>query len=742
MVRAARPALTGRSPWRLPAWPDTTSASMAAAPIAASASPTRTSRPWPRPRRAAPTCRSRTAIPATTRSSRARATCFAAAGIDHAETAQHLCLLRHGRRAARSSRARRVRGPRLAVRRRPVFDDIDIAHAGALGGEDGAVIIAGTGSAALAMVEGERHQCGGWGFLHRRPDVGRDPRPRADPLRRRSDRRAGDGLAADRGGDRLARRQQRRGHGLVLRQRTSCASSTSTAAMARTIRARRAARALLGRTRPGRVRPARHARLLFEYYEKGDPVARELMDLADELHRQLRELVQGARRDQDGRGRRLRRPPVPAAAGALRRLRRRRGKASRSMAPSFSPGSIFRPHELPRQETRHRVQPHHSGPAVRLRGLRRDRRPDQAEADPGALPSLQGRPVRRAARASSACRARSSSDADFQKLGARRRSTEFVEKEYQDKTIIDRFVSIFSYVPHDVSDEASWGDLRSRCATTPRSSAPSISPSRPTSSGRPASTSSKQKYYRRDARVVIEKPLGHDLASSSRRSTTRSAKIFKEDQVYRIDHYLGKETVQNLLALRFANILFEPIWNSAHIDHVQITVAESVGAGTRGYYDESGALRDMIQNHMLQLALPRGDGAAGVRRRQRAARREAQGAALAEADRRRRRGQGHRARPVPRRARPRRASVKSYQDELPDDEEGLAHRDLRRAQGRDRELALGRRAVLPPHRQAPGDPRHARSSSSSATSRTRSSTTPKARRRPTGWSSACSPTRA
>jgi glucose-6-phosphate 1-dehydrogenase len=79
------------------------------------------------------------------------------------------------------------------------------------------------------------------------------------------------------------------------------------------------------------------------------------------------------------------------------------------------------------------------------------------------------------------------------------------------------------------------------------------------------------------------------------------AKIFKEDQVYRIDHYLGKETVQNLLALRFANTLFEPIWNSAHIDHVQLTVAESVGAGTRGYYDESGALRDMIQNHMLQL---------------------------------------------------------------------------------------------------------------------------------------------
>src|SRR5690606_12388138 len=94
--------------------------------------------------------------------------------------------------------------------------------------------------------------------------------------------------------------------------------------------------------------------------------------------------------------------------------------------------------------------------------------------------------------------------------------------------------------------------------------------------------------------------FGHDLASSMEINDA-VAKIFKEDQVYRIDHYLGKETVQNLLALRFANILFEPIWNSAHIDHVQITVSESVGAGTRGYYDESGALRDMVQNHIIQL---------------------------------------------------------------------------------------------------------------------------------------------
>ena len=78
--------------------------------------------------------------------------------------------------------------------------------------------------------------------------------------------------------------------------------------------------------------------------------------------------------------------------------------------------------------------------------------------------------------------------------------------------------------------------------------------------------------------------------------------VFEEHQIYRIDHYLGKETVQNLLALRFANIFFEPLWHRNFIDHVQITVAETVGASGRwSYYDEAGALRDMVQNHLLQL---------------------------------------------------------------------------------------------------------------------------------------------
>jgi glucose-6-phosphate 1-dehydrogenase len=102
-------------------------------------------------------------------------------------------------------------------------------------------------------------------------------------------------------------------------------------------------------------------------------------------------------------------------------------------------------------------------------------------------------------------------------------------------------------------------------------------------------------------RIVLEKPLGHDLASSQEINLAL-AQVVNERQIYRIDHYLGKETVQNLMALRFANSLFEPLWNRTHIDHVQITVAETVGVGSRwGYYDKAGALRDMVQNHLLQL---------------------------------------------------------------------------------------------------------------------------------------------
>ena len=102
-------------------------------------------------------------------------------------------------------------------------------------------------------------------------------------------------------------------------------------------------------------------------------------------------------------------------------------------------------------------------------------------------------------------------------------------------------------------------------------------------------------------RVVLEKPIGHNL-ESSKAIHAAVGEVFSEDQIYRIDHYLGKETVQNLMAIRFANTLFEPLWSRHAIDHVQITVAESVGVeGRWSYYDGAGALRDMVQNHLLQL---------------------------------------------------------------------------------------------------------------------------------------------
>jgi glucose-6-phosphate 1-dehydrogenase len=103
------------------------------------------------------------------------------------------------------------------------------------------------------------------------------------------------------------------------------------------------------------------------------------------------------------------------------------------------------------------------------------------------------------------------------------------------------------------------------------------------------------------ARIIVEKPIGRDL-DSARAINDAIAEVFDERQIYRIDHYLGKETVQNILVMRFANSIFEPLFNQRHVDHVQITVAEEEGVGTRaGYYEQAGALRDMIQNHLLQL---------------------------------------------------------------------------------------------------------------------------------------------
>lgn len=190
-------------------------------------------------------------------------------------------------------------------------------------------------------------------------------------------------------------------------------------------------------------------------------------------------------------------------------------------------------------------------------------------------------------------------DAKMQET-ARASVLEFVDPSLQEPELIERFVKVFSYVTNDVTNRDGWADLCSKLRddeSIVRAFYLAVAPDifEPI-----CAFISETGCWRPSARVVLEKPLGHDLASSQEINDS-VAKVFREDQVYRIDHYLGKETVQNLLALRFANTLFEPIWNATHIDHVQITVAETVGAGTRGYYDESGALRDMIQNHILQL---------------------------------------------------------------------------------------------------------------------------------------------
>ena len=161
------------------------------------------------------------------------------------------------------------------------------------------------------------------------------------------------------------------------------------------------------------------------------------------------------------------------------------------------------------------------------------------------------------------------------------------------------FLNRLSYVPVDATTPEGYDDLAREVGEYTGlaiflSTAPSLF--EPTIAGL-----ERAGLTRGNVRIGLEKPLGTDL-ESSREINDAVARAFPESRIFRIDHYLGKETVQNLLALRFANILLEPVWNSNYVDHVQITVAETVGLESRvGYYDDSGALRDMVQNHMLQL---------------------------------------------------------------------------------------------------------------------------------------------
>ncbi|PRX08710.1 UNVERIFIED_ORG: glucose-6-phosphate 1-dehydrogenase [Martelella mediterranea] len=189
---------------------------------------------------------------------------------------------------------------------------------------------------------------------------------------------------------------------------------------------------------------------------------------------------------------------------------------------------------------------------------------------------------------------------DFRKRAQQALKEHLKDGEY-DNDQVAKFLARIEYVPVDATTNKGWDALKKmleegkdRVRAFYMAVAPSIF-------GPICDGIRDHKLITKQTRIVVEKPLGRDLESALELNNT-IGKVFREEQVFRIDHYLGKETVQNLMALRFANALYEPLWNANHIDHVQITVAEEVGLeGRAGYYDKSGALRDMVQNHILNV---------------------------------------------------------------------------------------------------------------------------------------------
>jgi glucose-6-phosphate 1-dehydrogenase len=166
---------------------------------------------------------------------------------------------------------------------------------------------------------------------------------------------------------------------------------------------------------------------------------------------------------------------------------------------------------------------------------------------------------------------------------------------------IDQFLRLVHFRRLDVGDTRTWTDLAELLGDRDRAVRVFYLAIQPALFSAACEQLKSAGLTCRRCRVVVEKPIGQDLATAQKINEVLAA-TFNEPQTFRIDHYLGKETVQNLIALRFGNALFEPLWNAAHVDHVQITVAEQAGVGDRhGYYDTAGAMRDMVQNHLLQL---------------------------------------------------------------------------------------------------------------------------------------------
>ena len=176
-----------------------------------------------------------------------------------------------------------------------------------------------------------------------------------------------------------------------------------------------------------------------------------------------------------------------------------------------------------------------------------------------------------------------------------------VGKNKADRASWERFLARLDHIALDASADTGWDHLKRRLDEVPGQVRVFYLATAPALYGPTCARLGKAGLATPEARVVVEKPIGHDLASA-RQINDEIGKVFAEGQTYRIDHYLGKETVQNLIALRFANSLFEPLWSNTWVDHVQITAAETVGLeGRADYYDTAGALRDMVQNHLLQL---------------------------------------------------------------------------------------------------------------------------------------------
>ncbi|MEJ1157077.1 glucose-6-phosphate dehydrogenase [Prosthecomicrobium sp. N25] len=184
---------------------------------------------------------------------------------------------------------------------------------------------------------------------------------------------------------------------------------------------------------------------------------------------------------------------------------------------------------------------------------------------------------------------------------AREALIDHIDQDEREQATLDRFLDRLHYVKVDATGDAGWGDLAAVLDEAPDRIRVYYLATSPDLFGEICRRLGQAGLVTEASRVVVEKPVGKNLASA-RTVNDAVGSVFDERRIFRIDHYLGKETVQNLMALRFANSLFEPLWNAAHIDHVQITVAETLGVeGRAGYYDTAGALRDMVQNHMLQL---------------------------------------------------------------------------------------------------------------------------------------------